>query len=94
MLHCADISHPAKPWEVHKEWTLRLVNEFFRQGDMEKELGRQCSPLCDRNTTRIPESQIGKACMDILPMLFPAVVVTTSVTSVWKLFRIRTSGDI
>lgn len=61
MLHCADISHPAKPWSLHDMWTCRLVSEFFRQGDMEKELGRQCSPLCDRNTTLVPESQIGES---------------------------------
>ena len=90
MLHCADISHPAKPWEIHKEWTLRLVNEFFRQGDMEKELGRPCSPLCDRNTTRIPESQIGEA-WAFFQCCSHIVVVTTSV---WKLFSIHTSGDI
>ena len=35
------------------------MEEFFRQGDQEKELKRQCSPLCDRNTTLVPESQIG-----------------------------------
>lgn len=79
MLHCADISHPAKPWEVHKEWTLRLINEFFRQGDMEKELGRQCSPLCDRNTTLIPESQIGFIDIIVSPSfeLFSDIVEVT-----------------
>ena len=60
MLHSADISHPSKPWDIHKVWTSRLVNEFFRQGDLEKELDRQCSPLCDRNTTVVPESQVGE----------------------------------
>ena len=59
ILHSADISHPAKPWELHSQWTPLLMEEFFRQGDQEKELKRQCSPLCDRNTTLVPESQIG-----------------------------------
>ena len=59
VLHCSDISHPAKPWELHSKWTPLLMEEFFRQGDQEKELKRQCSPLCDRNTTLVPESQIG-----------------------------------
>ena len=58
-LHMADISHPGKPWDLHKDWTSRLIEEFFRQGDREKEMGLPCSPLCDRNTTLIPESQIG-----------------------------------
>ena len=30
----------------------------FWQGNQEKELRKQCSPLCDHNTTLVPESQI------------------------------------
>jgi len=35
-----------------------LLEEFFRQGDLEKELGLPFSPLCDRNNTLVAESQI------------------------------------
>ncbi|CAI9716633.1 calmodulin-dependent 3 3' [Octopus vulgaris] len=59
VLHCADISHPAKEWFMHKKWTDLLLEEFFRQGDREKELGLPFSPLCDRKTTLVAESQIG-----------------------------------
>ncbi|XP_022175745.1 calcium/calmodulin-dependent 3',5'-cyclic nucleotide phosphodiesterase 1A-like isoform X1 [Myzus persicae] len=59
VLHCADISHPAKEWELHYRWTSQLLEEFFLQGDMEKKLGLPFSPLCDRNNTLIAESQIG-----------------------------------
>ncbi|XP_030877308.1 calcium/calmodulin-dependent 3',5'-cyclic nucleotide phosphodiesterase 1C-like [Leptonychotes weddellii] len=31
MLHTADISHPAKAWELHHRWTMSLLEEFFRQ---------------------------------------------------------------
>jgi calcium/calmodulin-dependent 3',5'-cyclic nucleotide phosphodiesterase len=31
ILHTADISHPAKKWELHEPWTDRLIEEFFRQ---------------------------------------------------------------
>ncbi|XP_022111767.1 calcium/calmodulin-dependent 3',5'-cyclic nucleotide phosphodiesterase 1A-like isoform X3 [Acanthaster planci] len=58
-LHCADISHPAKDWTLHHKWTTLLMHEFFRQGDREKELGVAFSPLCDRKSTMIAESQIG-----------------------------------
>ncbi|XP_038049032.1 calcium/calmodulin-dependent 3',5'-cyclic nucleotide phosphodiesterase 1A-like isoform X2 [Patiria miniata] len=58
-LHCADISHPAKEWSLHHKWTTLLMHEFFRQGDREKELGVAFSPLCDRKSTMIAESQIG-----------------------------------
>lgn len=36
-----------------------MLEEFFRQGDKEKELGLPFSPLCDRNNTLVAESQIG-----------------------------------
>ncbi|XP_067687849.1 dual specificity calcium/calmodulin-dependent 3',5'-cyclic nucleotide phosphodiesterase 1A-like isoform X8 [Haliotis asinina] len=59
VLHCADISHPAKDWDLHKRWTDLLLEEFFRQGDREQELGLPFSPLCDRKNTLVAESQIG-----------------------------------
>lgn len=31
MLHTADISHPAKAWDLHHRWTMSLLEEFFRQ---------------------------------------------------------------
>lgn len=59
LLHCADISHPGKKWDLHEQWTNKLVSEFFAQGDKEKELGLPFSPLCDRNNTPVAQSQIG-----------------------------------
>ncbi|XP_013397705.1 calcium/calmodulin-dependent 3',5'-cyclic nucleotide phosphodiesterase 1A isoform X4 [Lingula anatina] len=59
LLHCADISHPAKDWTLHHRWTMLLLEEFFQQGDREKQLGLPCSPLCDRENTLVAESQIG-----------------------------------
>ncbi|XP_011065242.1 PREDICTED: calcium/calmodulin-dependent 3',5'-cyclic nucleotide phosphodiesterase 1A isoform X2 [Acromyrmex echinatior] len=59
VLHCCDISHPAKRWDLHNRWTMQLLEEFFRQGDKERKLGLPFSPLCDRNNTLVAESQIG-----------------------------------
>ncbi|XP_071603289.1 dual specificity calcium/calmodulin-dependent 3',5'-cyclic nucleotide phosphodiesterase 1A isoform X1 [Heliangelus exortis] len=59
ILHAADISHPAKTWELHYRWTMALMEEFFRQGDKEAALGLQFSPLCDRKSTLVAQSQIG-----------------------------------
>ena len=59
VLHCCDISHPAKKWDLHHKWTMLMLEEFFRQGDLERELGLPFSPLCDRNNTLVAESQIG-----------------------------------
>ncbi|XP_075447835.1 dual specificity calcium/calmodulin-dependent 3',5'-cyclic nucleotide phosphodiesterase 1B isoform X5 [Ascaphus truei] len=59
LLHAADISHPTKQWTVHGRWTKALMEEFFRQGDKEAELGLPFSPLCDRKSTLVAQSQIG-----------------------------------
>uniref|UniRef100_A0A8C1PYC6 Phosphodiesterase n=1 Tax=Cyprinus carpio TaxID=7962 RepID=A0A8C1PYC6_CYPCA len=59
LLHTADISHPAKNWNMHHRWTTSLLEEFFRQGDKEAELGLPFSPLCDRKSTMVAQSQIG-----------------------------------
>eukprot|EP00116_Pleurobrachia_bachei_P011000 sb/3471262/ len=59
ILHCADISGPSKKWDIHHEWTGLLMEEFFCQGDQERELGLAVSPLCDRHSIDIPNSQIG-----------------------------------
>ncbi|XP_031808575.1 calcium/calmodulin-dependent 3',5'-cyclic nucleotide phosphodiesterase 1C isoform X2 [Sarcophilus harrisii] len=59
MLHTADISHPAKAWDLHHRWTMSLLEEFFRQGDREAELGLPFSPLCDRKSTMVAQSQVG-----------------------------------
>ncbi|XP_048121832.1 calcium/calmodulin-dependent 3',5'-cyclic nucleotide phosphodiesterase 1C-like [Alosa alosa] len=59
LLHTADISHPAKNWDLHHRWTTSLLEEFFRQGDKESELGLVFSPACDPKSTMVAQSQIG-----------------------------------
>jgi len=31
IVHCSDISHAAKDWNLHHRWTSALLEEFFRQ---------------------------------------------------------------
>ena len=79
MLHMADISNPAKGDPMFKLWTDRCLEEFFAQGDKEKEMGLVVSMLCDRNTTKRPDSQIGfinfvvKPAYEVLAGVIPAV---------------------
>ena len=75
LLHAVDVSHPTKSWELHKEWTARCMEEFFRQGDKERELGLDISPLCDRDSTQVPQSQIGFIDYIVVP-LFNTVMET------------------
>ena len=59
ILHAADISNPTKPLEIYKIWGQKCLEEFFKQGDLEKEKGLPVSFNCDRNTVTLPQSQIG-----------------------------------
>lgn len=59
LIHAADISNPLKPWDIYKEWVIRVFKEFFSQGDKERDKGLKISFLCDRHTVNIPEAQIG-----------------------------------
>ncbi|VDO71973.1 unnamed protein product [Schistosoma curassoni] len=58
MVHCADLSNPAKPLDLYRQWTNRVMEELFQQGDKERELGIEISPICDRNTATIEKSQL------------------------------------
>lgn len=55
VLHASDVSQPTRPFEIVKEWTYLLFDEFFKQGDEEKSLGLPISFLCNRESTSIPK---------------------------------------
>jgi len=59
LLKVADISHPARALKVHKYWSDNILQEMYAQGDEELRLGLKVSSLCDRNNTKVNESQIG-----------------------------------
>ncbi|XP_071148342.1 3',5'-cyclic-AMP phosphodiesterase 4C-like isoform X4 [Mytilus edulis] len=59
MVHCSDLSNPTKPIEIYKKSVDRLMEEFFQQGDKERERGMDISPMCDRHNSTIEKSQVG-----------------------------------
>ena len=79
MLHMADISNPAKGDPMFKLWTDRCLEEFFAQGDKEREMGLAISMLCDRKTTKRPDSQIGFINFVVKPSYEVLAGVVTSV---------------
>ena len=58
MVHCADLSNPTKPLELYNNWVDRIMEEFFQQGDRERESGLDISPMCDRYNATIEKSQV------------------------------------
>uniref|UniRef100_A0A670KL41 Phosphodiesterase n=1 Tax=Podarcis muralis TaxID=64176 RepID=A0A670KL41_PODMU len=59
IVHCADLSNPTKPLELYRQWTDRIMVEFFHQGDREREKGMEISPMCDKHNASIEKSQVG-----------------------------------
>ncbi|MBN3272380.1 PDE7A phosphodiesterase, partial [Polyodon spathula] len=66
-LKCADICNPCRTWELSKQWSEKVTEEFFHQGnqcffflgDVEKKHKLDVSPLCDRQTQTIENIQMG-----------------------------------
>ena len=52
-LKCADISNPCRSWNISRLWSYRACEEFFRQGDRERDLGMPVTQVCDRQNISI-----------------------------------------
>jgi len=78
-LHVADISNPTRPWTICREWAFKCLDEFFLQGDREKQLAIPVQPLNDRTTVNKATSQISFIEYMIVPLeaakvkLFPSL---------------------
>ncbi|ESN95084.1 hypothetical protein HELRODRAFT_114833 [Helobdella robusta] len=57
MMKMADINGPCKSLELHLQWTDRIHQEFFEQGDEEKSMGLPISPYMDRNHPQLAKLQ-------------------------------------
>lgn len=95
LIKVADISNVSRPFELANKWCDILNNEFFRQGDLEKESGiGLTSPLNDREHSDKPKSQIGFynfICLplyQVIALIFPPLQVNVdslkSNLEVWK----------
>uniref|UniRef100_A0A3Q2P4Z4 Phosphodiesterase n=1 Tax=Fundulus heteroclitus TaxID=8078 RepID=A0A3Q2P4Z4_FUNHE len=58
-LKCADVCNPCREWELSKQWSERVCEEFYRQGDLERKFNLEISPLCDQQMDSVPSIQIG-----------------------------------
>jgi len=77
LLHTADISGPIRPPKIFSRWSKLVIEEFFKQGDVEKKQNLPVSPMMDRETTNIPQMQMG----------FIEFVVSPLVIGVAKVFH-------
>ena len=82
LIHAADLGHNTKKFEISIQWVKILSEEFWLQGDSEKEKNLSISFLCDRSNINIPPSQVGflqgfiLTTFDILVKIFPSLGYT------------------
>lgn len=69
--HMGDLSHCTRPWNVHKLLVTCLEEEFFSQGDKEKEVGLPISPMNDRTKDSAPAGQTFFLDKLVRPLLEP-----------------------
>merc|ERR1712066_502654 len=96
ILHGADLSNTTKPFNIARQWTDRVLEEFFHQGDQERVLGRDFSPLCDRNSVSRASSQVGFINFIVKPM-FQALAPfldTSDLLSNMKRYHDYWSGEL
>ena len=100
VLKCADIGHLAAAPETHKKWAYLLEEEFFRQGDKERDTGLPVSPLMDRgHKGGMTRSQIGfysivgiplmKAMTDLFPDTQPVLEGVMANYHLWESLSLK-----
>ena len=59
LIHIGDLSHSSKQFDITYKWSYLLSEEFWRQGDEEKEKGFSVNFLFERSNTDVPRNQVG-----------------------------------
>merc|ERR1719473_585725 len=77
MLHAGDVSNPMKPFRICEAWAFKVLEEFFLQGDKEKEIGITVQMLNDRDKVNKAFSQIGFIEFLVAPLTFQMVRILT-----------------
>ncbi|KAI1728568.1 3'5'-cyclic nucleotide phosphodiesterase domain-containing protein [Ditylenchus destructor] len=57
LIKFADINSPAKPYPLHRQWTERICQEFYEQGDEEQQRKMPVSPYMDRQHPAVAKLQ-------------------------------------
>jgi len=78
ILHSADVSNPARSFDVSHAWAMACLEEFFAQGDEEKRLGIPVQFLNDRDKLNKPNSQIGFIEFMIAPFFVAQIMLWPS----------------
>ncbi|ESL06854.1 cAMP-specific phosphodiesterase [Trypanosoma rangeli SC58] len=91
IVKAGDISNVTKPFDISRLWAMSVTEEFYRQGDMEKEKGVEVLPMFDRSkNTELAKGQIGF--IDFVAKPFFNKVVDACLTGMqWTVDRINSN---
>ena len=78
LMSFCDTSHSCRKFEITFNWSSRLMEEFWHQGDVEKELKLPVSFLCDRVDAFVGKGQIGFIQAIIVPSVTSLVTMCPS----------------
>lgn len=70
ILHSCDISTSLRDFDTSTQWADLLFQEFFHQGDVERQKGLNVSPMCDRYETKIAPGQAGFIQFLVMPIFY------------------------
>lgn len=73
ILHMCDVATPLKPWLISRKWATLVQDEFFAQGDEEKELGIPVGMLNDSTKVSRSGSEHGFINFLLAPLTLAAV---------------------
>ncbi|EDQ93143.1 uncharacterized protein MONBRDRAFT_35733 [Monosiga brevicollis MX1] len=95
LLHTADLYNPIKPFDVTREWAIRLQTEFNQQCDLERQEGLPVLPFMDgRGETALAKGETGfisfvakpwwEAIAAAFPVVKPHLDTITNNVEAWK----------
>jgi 3',5'-cyclic-nucleotide phosphodiesterase len=64
----ADVSNPGRPPKLYLKWAVRIFDEFYQQGDAERNLGILVSPFMDRHKPALAKGQVAFINYIVAPM--------------------------
>eukprot|EP00727_Mastigamoeba_balamuthi_P004397 m51a1_g13956 putative 3 -cyclic-nucleotide phosphodiesterase (1278) ;mRNA; f:937517-942415 len=81
LLKMADISNSTRCWATCNRWGQRVMEEFFGQGDRERQLGIPISPFMDRDATDTSRCQFAFIRFVVNPMVDMVSKINADVSS-------------
>jgi len=68
LLHACDIGKATRPTQIYVQWMTRSMEEYFRQGDLEKDRGIVTNAMFDRDEANVYWVQLGYIDAFVLPL--------------------------